>query len=106
MKKNEKINPNEADFKDLESIESLPDNNGEVNDAPTDKVEEPELTTEAVEPSKKVAHPSHLKPQPEPKGQPPRPSAVDKAHLKPQEEPKSEQRKVKVADPKHLKPQE
>lgn len=38
--------PNEADFKDLESIESISDNNGEVNDAPVDQATEPELKAE------------------------------------------------------------
>jgi len=36
--------PEAADFKDLESIENISDHNGEANDAPADKVEEPELT--------------------------------------------------------------
>jgi len=76
--------------------EEVPASDAESNDASADQDEEQKL---------KVADPSHLKPQPEPKSAPPRPKAVDKDHLKPQAE-TSEQRKVKVADPKHLKPQE
>lgn len=101
MTKNKNVIPNETDFKDLESVESVSAENAETNDAPADSIQEHELKSEEVE-----INPSHLKPQPEPKSAPPRPKAVDKAHLKPQEEPTPEQRKVKVADPKHLKPQQ
>lgn len=53
-----------------------------------------------------VNDPSHLKPQAEPKGHPPRPEAVDKDHLKPQEEVKDDNVRVKAKHPSHLKPQE